>query len=110
MSDQDAYAASGQKCSAQSIVFAHDNWVKAGFVDKIAALAARRKLEDLTIGPVLTWSNKRIQEHVDKVLAIPGAKLSFGGKPLKNHSIPDVYGAYEPTAVSIPLPQFLANF
>ena len=61
VSDQDAYAASGQKCSAQSIVFAHENWVKAGFVDKIAALAARRKLEDLTIGPVLTWSNKRIQ-------------------------------------------------
>ena len=24
--DQDAYAASGQKCSAQSILFAHENW------------------------------------------------------------------------------------
>lgn len=44
ISDQDAYAASGQKCSAQSIVFVHENWVKAGFVDKIKALAARRKL------------------------------------------------------------------
>ena len=43
-SDQDAYAASGQKCSAQSIVFVHENWVKAGFIDKIRALAARRKL------------------------------------------------------------------
>ena len=30
VSDQDAYACSGQKCSAQSIVFAHRNWVKAG--------------------------------------------------------------------------------
>lgn len=28
--DQDAYAYSGQKCSAQSILFAHDNWVQAG--------------------------------------------------------------------------------
>lgn len=28
--DQDAYAYSGQKCSAQSILFAHENWVKAG--------------------------------------------------------------------------------
>ena len=28
--DQDAYACSGQKCSAQSILFAHRNWVKAG--------------------------------------------------------------------------------
>lgn len=44
VSDQDAYAASGQKCSAQSIVFPHENWVKAGFINKIEALAARRKL------------------------------------------------------------------
>lgn len=29
-SDQDAYACSGQKCSAQSVLFAHKNWVKAG--------------------------------------------------------------------------------
>lgn len=28
--DQDAYACSGQKCSAQSILFQHSNWVKAG--------------------------------------------------------------------------------
>lgn len=34
-SDQDTYAASGQKCSAQSICYAHKNWVKAGFFEKI---------------------------------------------------------------------------
>ena len=28
--DQDAYACSGQKCSAQSILFMHKNWVAAG--------------------------------------------------------------------------------
>ena len=28
--DQDAYACSGQKCSAQSILFQHSNWVQAG--------------------------------------------------------------------------------
>ena len=28
--DQDAYACTGQKCSAQSIVFMHDNWAEAG--------------------------------------------------------------------------------
>ena len=28
--DQDAYACSGQKCSAQSILFMHKNWVEAG--------------------------------------------------------------------------------
>merc|ERR1719426_688663 len=33
--DQDAYAFSGQKCSAQSICFVHENWEAAGFVEKI---------------------------------------------------------------------------
>ena len=28
--DQDAYACSGQKCSAQSILFMHANWARAG--------------------------------------------------------------------------------
>ena len=28
--DQDAYACSGQKCSAQSILFMHENWGAAG--------------------------------------------------------------------------------
>lgn len=28
--DQDAYACSGQKCSAQSILFMHENWANAG--------------------------------------------------------------------------------
>ena len=77
--------------------------MKAGFVDKIAQLASRRKLEDLTIGPVLTWNNTRIQSHVDKISSLPGAKVSFGGKPLTNHKIPAIYGAYEPTAVEVPL-------
>jgi 1-pyrroline-5-carboxylate dehydrogenase len=110
VSDQDAYAASGQKCSAQSILFAHENWVKAGIIDKIATLAKRRKLDDLTIGPILTWDNAKIKAHIDKILAIPGTKLSFGGNPLKNHSIPAVYGAFEPTAVEVPLDQFVKNF
>ena len=30
--DQDAYACSGQKCSAQSILFMHANWAAAGGV------------------------------------------------------------------------------
>lgn len=32
-----------------------------------------------------------------------GAQLLFGGKPLTNHSIPDCYGAIEPTAMFVPL-------
>lgn len=37
---QDAYACTGQKCSAQSILFAHTNWTKGGLFDKLKALAA----------------------------------------------------------------------
>lgn len=103
--DQDAYACSGQKCSAQSMLFAHKNWVKAGIFDRMKELAGRRKLDDLTIGPVLTWTTEQIKAHVDALLTIKGAKLLFGGNELNNgkHSIPKCYGAIEPTAVFVPL-------
>ncbi|KAK8457342.1 hypothetical protein SEVIR_3G168700v4 [Setaria viridis] len=52
--DQDAYACSGQKCSAQSVLFMHKNWSSSGLLEKMKKLSERRKLEDLTIGPVLT--------------------------------------------------------
>jgi 1-pyrroline-5-carboxylate dehydrogenase len=102
-SDQDAYACSGQKCSAQSLLVVHKRWHKADLFGRLAALAARRSLADLTIGPVLTWTTAALLEHVNALCAIPGAKLLFGGKPLTNHSIPLVYGAIEPTAVYVPL-------
>jgi len=105
--DQDAYACSGQKCSAQSMLFMHTNWAKAGLYDKLAALASRRTLQDLTIGPVLTWTTDAIMKHMARLLSIPGAKVLFGGKPLTGHSIPEVYGAVEPTAVFVPLEEAL---
>lgn len=101
--DRDAYAASGQKCSAQSLLAVHENWVKLGFLEKIAQLAAKRSLKDLTIGPVLTWTNDMIEEHIDKLLRIRGARIQFGGKRLKRHSIPPCYGSFEPTAIFVPL-------
>ena len=100
--DEDAYNAAGQKCSAQSIMFVHDNWADT-LLPKLASLAARRNLKDLTNGPVLTWTNDRIKGHIDAVKAVPGAALLFGGSPLTGHNIPDCYGAYEPTAVQVPL-------
>mmetsp|Transcript_19261 Transcript_19261/g.37182 ORF Transcript_19261/g.37182 Transcript_19261/m.37182 type:complete len:334 (-) Transcript_19261:366-1367(-) len=106
-SDQDAYAYSGQKCSAQSILFVHQNWIKEGFLEKIKALAARRNLKDMTLGPVLTWTNRRIQLHIDQLTKIRGAHTLFGGKPLEGHSIPECYGAFEPTAVFVPLAEIL---
>jgi 1-pyrroline-5-carboxylate dehydrogenase len=78
--DQDAYAFSGQKCSAQSMLFMHENWTtpEVDIVSKLAANAATRNMDDLTIGPVLTWSTEKILAHVDKVLQLPGATLAFG--------------------------------
>lgn len=102
--DQDAYACSGQKCSAQSILFAHSNWVRAGLLDKCKERAASRRLGDLTVGPVLTWTTGAILGHAERLLQIPGAKLLWGGRPLQTpHGIPECYGAVEPTAVGVPL-------
>uniref|UniRef100_A0A1J3D2S8 Delta-1-pyrroline-5-carboxylate dehydrogenase 12A1, mitochondrial n=1 Tax=Noccaea caerulescens TaxID=107243 RepID=A0A1J3D2S8_NOCCA len=107
--DQDAYACSGQKCSAQSMLFIHENWAKTSLVSKLKDLAERRKLEDLTIGPVLTFTTEAMLEHMENLLQIPGSKLLFGGKPLKNHSIPSIYGALEPTAVYAPIEEILKD-
>jgi 1-pyrroline-5-carboxylate dehydrogenase len=110
--DQDAYACSGQKCSAQSILFTHENWAKAGIYDRLKKLAGGRKLSDLTIGPVLSHTNDQIFGHMNKLLEIPGSKLLFGGKPLKDHTIPACYGSVEPTAVFVPIDELLkeSNF
>ena len=99
--DEDAYNASGQKCSAQSILFVHENWADS-LLPKLEPLASRRNMENLSIGPVLTWSNEEIQAHIDACMAVPGAELMFGGKQLEGHSIPDRYGAFEATAVKVP--------
>jgi hypothetical protein len=37
----------------------HSNWTKAGFLDKIKALAQRRSVKDNTIVPILTVNNDR---------------------------------------------------
>jgi len=105
--DQDAYACSGQKCSAQSIMFMHENYKSVGLLDKMKALAERRTMETLTIGPVLTQTTEVMLGHAGKLLSISGAKLLWGGKELANHTIPKCYGAIEPTAVYVPLKELL---
>ncbi|XP_057459755.1 LOW QUALITY PROTEIN: delta-1-pyrroline-5-carboxylate dehydrogenase 12A1, mitochondrial-like [Actinidia eriantha] len=107
--DQDAYACSGQKCSAQSMLFMHENWSKSSLFRQMNDLAARRKLEDLTVGPVLTFTTEAMLEHTNKLLQISGSKLLFGGEALKNHSIPSIYGAIKPTAIFVPLEEILKD-
>mmetsp|Transcript_2467 Transcript_2467/g.7402 ORF Transcript_2467/g.7402 Transcript_2467/m.7402 type:complete len:450 (+) Transcript_2467:202-1551(+) len=103
--DQDAYACTGQKCSATSLLFMHKNWANAGLEKMLKKRAMSRTMEDLTVGPVLSWTTHRMLDHVSKVAAIPGARVMWGGEPLKGHSIPEVYGAMQPTAVFVPLDQ-----
>ncbi len=80
----------------------HDNWAEK-LLPKLQALAGRRTLDNLSIGPVLTWTNARIQQHIDAIMQVPGAELLFGGAPLSKHRIPECYGAFEATAVQVPL-------
>eukprot|EP00933_Yihiella_yeosuensis_P053074 TRINITY_DN51249_c0_g1_i1.p1 TRINITY_DN51249_c0_g1~~TRINITY_DN51249_c0_g1_i1.p1 ORF type:complete len:565 (+),score=136.92 TRINITY_DN51249_c0_g1_i1:106-1800(+) len=106
--DQDAYAFSGQKCSAQSVMFVHENWVNAGLLKRVEELAARRSLKDFTCVPVITWPNEKIKGHMEDVLKIPGSSVAWGGKPLAERdpeaaSIPSCYGSWQPTAVEVPL-------
>lgn len=39
-------------------------------------------------------------------MELDGAQCLFGGKPLTDHTIPSQYGAWEPTAVYVPLKHF----
>lgn len=61
------------------------------------------------MGPVLTWTTDRILKHVKALADLPGAKVLFGGKPLQGHTIPECYGAVEPTAVFVPLDTMLRD-
>lgn len=101
--DQDAYAASGQKCSAQSLLFVHDAWVQSGFYAAIRDLAEGRNFSDLTVGPVLSMTTNEILDHRDLLLQMPGARLLFGGKSLDQGDVPEKYGMMAPTAVFVPL-------
>lgn len=107
--DQDAYAMSGQKCSAQSMLIAHKNWMDAGLIEKLKVRAASRSLADLTCSPILSHTSEQVHAHVQFLNSLPGSKVLFGGKPLTGHQIPKCYGAYEPTAVFVPLDSILAS-
>eukprot|EP00745_Piridium_sociabile_P042434 TRINITY_DN85563_c0_g1_i1.p1 TRINITY_DN85563_c0_g1~~TRINITY_DN85563_c0_g1_i1.p1 ORF type:complete len:554 (-),score=51.21 TRINITY_DN85563_c0_g1_i1:188-1849(-) len=105
--DQDAYAMSGQKCSAQSLLAVHSNWLQHGLYDKIKTLAARRSLNDLTLSPVITHTTEDILHHVKSLASCNGARILFGGNELKGHTVYEKYGTVDPTAVFIPLESIL---
>lgn len=101
--DQDAYGSNGQKCSAQSILFMHENWSKTALVQHLEKRAMMRNLEDLSVAPVLSHSTKEMLDHANALASLPGAKVLFGCKELSKHTIPSVYGAIVPSAVYVPI-------
>jgi 1-pyrroline-5-carboxylate dehydrogenase len=107
--DQDAYAASGQKCSATSFLAMHENWRNVGLVEALREKASQRSLTNLTVGPLLSWTDERLRAHVDAVCSLAGAKILFGGRLLRDvdpqgtKRVPTCYGLLEPTAVFVPL-------
>jgi len=107
--DQDAYATIGQKCSAQSICFIHENWQQTDLMEKMKANAEKRSIEDLTAGPTLTNTTDQILGHTNRLASIDGAKVLWGGKEIDGHNIPTIYGAVEPTAVFVPLDQMMKD-
>ncbi len=85
----------------------HKKWAKTDFLELIEKQASKRNLENLTIGPILSWNNEKIKAHIDAVLELDGAKLLFGGEPLPQpHKIPAIYGSYKPTAIFVPFKHF----
>ena len=81
----------------------HKNWTDHLLQNLKSLAAQQRQLDDISLGPILTWTNTQINEHIDALQAILSSKLLFGGKPIGSHSIPDCYGAFEATAVQVSL-------
>jgi len=108
--DNDAYNSSGQKCSAQSILFVHKNWNPENVYTKLWYLAKQRNIKDLTIGPTLSIRNNKIKEHIENLLKINGSFVLFGNNEIENHTIPECYGSYMPTAIYIPFNKIGENF
>ena len=44
----------------------------AGLEGKLRDLASTRQLDDLTIGPVLSWTTDAMLQHAQRLLQIPG--------------------------------------
>jgi len=107
MIEHDSYALSGQKCSAESLLFVHENWAKTDVLERVKKLAMQRSIKELTNGPILSWNNKQLSAQVDEALKVPNTKLLFGGKPIsEQHSIPECYGAFQPSAIQTSLDNF----
>lgn len=95
---KDAYSFSGQKCSAQSLLFIHKSWNLNEFKENLEKLAYKE-----IMGPVITLNSDEMINHVDNLLKIKGSELWFGNKKKYSNQIPENLGYIQPTAVFIPI-------
>jgi 1-pyrroline-5-carboxylate dehydrogenase len=93
-------------------MFLHENWDKAGFIEKFKSISTKRNLKDQTISPVMTWSNDRLEKRVSEIKKVQGVSLVFGGSKIDNPNQPKQYGLFQPTLFKVPLEAFAdkANF
>ena len=87
-SDQDAYAFSGQKCSAQSMMFVHDAWEtpEVDIIGRVRTLASKRSLENLTSCPVLTWTTAQFMVKKFFKPTLPDSNFLLFDRPLTHKS------------------------
>lgn len=98
ISTKDAYSFSGQKCSAQSLLFIDESWDLDKFKFNLKDLAYQQ-----TMGPIITLNSDEMIDHVNKLLEIKGSKLWFGNRKIEKKNVPKHLGFIEPTAVYIPI-------
>ena len=96
--NHDSYTYSGQKCSAQSILFIHKSWDLKKFKNVLERLS-----EEVKMGPLLSLNNDEIMYKIKNLLKIEGSKLWFGNEELRSETIPLHLGHISPTAIYVPL-------
>ena len=62
----------------------------------MAEIASKRSMENLTVGPVLTWSTEAMLGHVDKLLKIPGTAPALAASFLAAHAAPNLPSLAKP--------------
>ena len=96
--NHDSYTYSGQKCSAQSILFIHKSWNLKKFQNVLEKLS-----KEVNMGPLLSLNNDEILYKIENLLKVEGAQLWFGNEILDSESIPSNLGYISPTCIFIPI-------
>lgn len=106
--DQDAFSASGQKCSALRLLVYNHELDQINILDKIADRAKIRSFQAKTICPLLSLTNSQVIGHINAILSqIEGAKLITGNSPVsEKNDVPAQYGLIQPTLLFVPWKSF----